>query len=59
VVFYNDEDGRFYLESLTDRQRTVLYDRPLRRGEMMAIDNGDLIMLGKSVVLQFRVGEKG
>ncbi|MBZ0320604.1 MAG: FHA domain-containing protein [Anaerolineae bacterium] len=54
MVFLDDETGRYYLENLDVRERTVFYDKPLLRGEVVPIENGDMIRLGKSVVLQFR-----
>lgn len=54
MVFLDDETGRYYLENLDVRERTVLYDKPLLQGEVVPIENGDMIRLGKSVVLQFR-----
>lgn len=54
VVFYDDGEGRFYIENLDPHERTVFYDKPLLEGEVLPIENGDLILLGKSVVLQFR-----
>lgn len=55
IIFYDRDDGQYYLENLSDAP-TVLYDSPLRVGDVQAIENGDLIVLGKSVVLQFRSG---
>jgi hypothetical protein len=57
LIFYDDDDGRYYLENLDHHLRTVLYDRPLRRGETMPLSNGDLLMLGKGLVLQFRIAD--
>ncbi len=54
MVFFDDGAGRYYLENLDARERTVLYDKPLLRGEVVPIENGDMIRLGKSVVMQFR-----
>lgn len=53
VIFYSRQDGRYYLENLIPHE-TVLYDYPLGAGEVRQIANGDLIVLGRSVVLQFR-----
>ncbi len=55
MVFFDDEAGRYYLENLDVRERTVLYDKALLRGEVVPIENGDMIRLGKSVVMQFRL----
>lgn len=53
VIFYNQADSCYYLENLSSKS-TVVHDRALRRGEVSQIENGDLIVLGDSVVLQFR-----
>lgn len=58
TVFFDDGTGHYYLENLDLHERTVLYDRPLQRGEVVEIENGDMICLGKSVVLQFRLREQ-
>ena len=53
VIFYSRQDGRYYLENLIPHE-TVLYDYPMGAGEVRQIANGDLIVLGRSVVMQFR-----
>lgn len=53
VIFYSRQDGRYYLENLVAHE-TVLYDYPMRVREVRQIANGDLIVLGRSVVIQFR-----
>ncbi len=53
IIFYNQADSSYYLENLSSKS-TVVHDRALRRGEVSQIENGDLIVLGDSVVLQFR-----
>ncbi|MBI5929510.1 MAG: FHA domain-containing protein [Chloroflexi bacterium] len=55
VVFFDDAEERFYLENLDAHERTVLYDKPLLLDEVVPIENGDMIRLGKSAVLQFRL----
>ncbi len=48
------DKNRFYLENKT-RRRTVLYGRRLGVGEISELQNGDLIAVGQSTVLQLRI----
>lgn len=52
-VIYDAAAEKYYLES-TSRKSTVLLDSPLRTGERRSLQNGDLILLGAAVILQFR-----
>lgn len=54
-IVFADND-RFYLENVT-RRRTVLYGRKLTAGETIELQNGDLISLGQSTVVQLRVNQ--
>ena len=53
TIFYERADGQYYLENHSP-QATIMYDMPLSKGEVRPLENGDLIVLGEAVVLQFR-----
>jgi hypothetical protein len=55
-VFYHSHERRYYLENCS-KKRTVFYNEPLAPNEIRPLQNGDLIALGDSVVLQFRIKE--
>lgn len=57
-LIYRQDKGQYYLTNRTDGP-TVLHDHPLQPQETCPIANGDLIVLGQSVVLQFRAGPLG
>lgn len=54
TVYYDEADGYYYLEN-KGTGRTVLLGDLLRAGEVRRLQNGDLIALGNSMVLQFRI----
>lgn len=52
-IYYHPYSATYHLKNLTQK-RTVLYLDPLALNESRTLQNGDLIALGNSVVLQFR-----
>lgn len=56
-LIYFDE-GRYYLENTSPSQRTVVVGQQLEVGEVAALQNGDLITLGKGLVLQIRINPR-
>lgn len=53
AISYNHETAQYTLQNLGSAP-LVLYDTPLAPGDARIIENGDLIVIGKSIVLQFR-----
>jgi hypothetical protein len=53
AISYSHETAQYTLQNLGSVP-LVLYDTPLAPGDARIIENGDLIVIGKSIVLQFR-----